>query len=323
MQTFNFQKNYLMQSQGKNIYVKPYSGSDSLSGLSPTAAVKTLTRALDIATANQNDVVYMFAESNTAANCTDYQSTTLTWNKDGVHLIGVNAGQRMSHRSRIAFVSTYDTASNLMTVSANGCLFSGIEILEGVAGTNPTGCLKVTGDRNHFQNCHIAGIGNDANDIAGAYSLSLQGADENYFEDCVIGLDTIGRGSAANYEIRVGESSAYVNQRNIFRGCVIQGLCASAGNYLFMSIPGAGCISRYILFQNCVFINPAASVSGGAAMTSAFSVHASAGGYVLLHDCAVVGAADLNAAADTGLILTSSPAFQTTDSSIMVANVKS
>lgn len=311
-----------MVTQGNFYFVKPGTGSDSNTGTSPSAAVKTLAKALSLATANQNDVIYMFAEGNSASATTDYQSTTLDWNKDGVHLIGVNAGQRMSHRSRIALISTYDTASNLMTVSANGCLFANLEIFEGVAGTNPTGCLKVTGDRNHFLNCHIAGIGNDANDIAGAYSLSLQSADENYFEDCVIGVDTVSRGSAACYEIRVGESSAYVNQRNIFRGCVIQGFCASAGNYLFMSIPGAGCISRYILFENCMFINPATSVAGGAAMTSAFSVHASAGGYVLLHNCAVVGAADLNAAADTGLILTDAPVFQTTDSTIMVANVK-
>jgi len=321
-QMYDFLRNYVKQSQGKNIFVKPVGGNDGNSGLTPTAAVKTLKQALALATANQNDCVYLLSEGNSASATTDYQTTTLDWNKDHVHLIGVNCGPLFAQRSRVALISTYDTASNLFTLSANGCLIENVEFFEGVAGTNPTGCMRVTGDRNKIKNCHIAGIGNDANDIAGAYSLSLQGADENYFEDCVIGLDTIGRGSAANHEILVGDSSNYVCQRNVFRKCIIHGLCASAGNYLFLKLPAAGSISRFILFDDCVFINPSTSVSGGAAMTSAFSVHASAGGYVLLHNTAVVGAADLNAAADTGLILTDSPAVQTTDAAIMVANVK-
>ena len=298
-------KNYNKQSQGKNIFVKPGTGSDSNNGLTAEASVKTLARALDIATANQNDTIYMFAEGNSASATTDYQSTTLTWNKDGVHLIGVNAGQRMSHRSRIALISTYDTASNLMTVSANGCLFEGLEILEGVAGTNPTGCLKVTGTRNHFLNCHIAGIGNDANDIADAYSLALIGnASENYFENCVIGLDTISRGSAANSEIYMATLAGARAARNIFKSCIIQGFCASAGNYTFLTA-ASGSIDRYVIFQDCIFTQPGASVSGGAAMTYAMIV-TSANGKVILHNTSVTGAADI--ADNPGTIVSNAPA---------------
>jgi hypothetical protein len=219
-------RSWVVDAPGRAIWVKPVSDNDGNTGLKPAAAVKTLAKALTLATANKNDVVYMVAEGNSASATTDYQSATLTWNKDGVHLVGINAGPRLSHRSRIAFISTYATASNLFTVTAKGCYFENLEFFAGVADANPTGCLLINGgQRNHFKNCHIAGIGNDNNDIAGAYSLYLKGnATENYFEDCVIGCDTISRGSANSiYEIYMDTDTGVVSgakpARNIFKGC--------------------------------------------------------------------------------------------------------
>ncbi len=87
-----------------------------------------------------------------------------------------------------------------MTVSADGCLFRNFSVYAGVASANPLGALKVTGTRNHFERMHISGIGHDTMDVAGAYSLMLDGAQENLFERCEIGLDTIGAGTAANSE---------------------------------------------------------------------------------------------------------------------------
>ena len=98
--------------QGNVFHVKPSSGNNGNTGDHPDAAFKTLSYALGKATADQNDVILLYAESNTAGSTTDYQSTTLDWNKDMVHLIGVNAGQKLSQRSRVALISTYDTASN-------------------------------------------------------------------------------------------------------------------------------------------------------------------------------------------------------------------
>lgn len=312
-------------TQGKIIHVKPYSGRDSRDGKTADTAVKTLTKALSKATANKNDIVLMYAESNSASGTTDYQTTTLNWNKDMVHLIGVNAGQRFSHRSRIALVSTYDTASNLMTVSADGCLLSGLELFAGVAGTTPTGCLLVTGTRNHFQNCHIAGIGNDANDITSAYSLYLQGnATENYFENCVIGCDTISRGSAASiYEIYMNTDTGVVSgakpARNVFKGCYIIGLAGSTTQYFFLKI-AAGGADRFVLFDNCVFFNPGASVGGGAAMTYAFEVATNANGKVVLHNTSITGAADV--ANDPGNIVANLGIPTATDSGLTVVNIK-
>src|SRR3970040_754976 len=83
---------------GQAWFVKPNTGSDSYSGKKPNRAFATLAAALAAATADNGDVVYFIAESNTAASTTDYQSEALDWNKDGVHLIGVNAAPAIGQR---------------------------------------------------------------------------------------------------------------------------------------------------------------------------------------------------------------------------------
>lgn len=274
-------------TQGTVYHVKPASGSDSNDGLSADNAFKTLAKALATAAANKNDIVLLYAESNTASGTTDYQDATLDWNKDMVHLIGVNSGVNISPRSRIALRSTYDTAANLFTLSANGCLIMGIEFFAGVAGTNPTGCVNVTGSRNRFQGCHIAGIGNDANDIADAYSLRVAGS-ENMFKSCTIGLDTVSRGTADNAEIVLAGGA-----RNKFIDCDIVTF-ASANSHQFLKRAASGS-DRFTLFRNCVFIN--AVQSTGVSMLEALDVTAggSPGGMIVLHGCGLIGAAEWEA----------------------------
>jgi len=75
------------------------------------------------------------------------------------------------------------------------------QFFAGVADTNPTGCMQVTGDRNRVSNCHLAGIGHANNDIAGAYSLYLNGVESMLIDGCIIGLNTIDAGTAANSEV--------------------------------------------------------------------------------------------------------------------------
>src|ERR1035441_6990089 len=173
-------------TQGNTFFVKPATGGDGNDGKSPKRAFKTLPEAYDHLVAGQNDVVYLMAESDSAGGTTDYQGATLNWNKDLCHLIGVNSGPRMSQRSRVAFTSTYAGASNLFTLSANGCLIQGVEFYAGVASVNPTGCMLVTGERNHVRKCHIAGMGNTANDIAGAYSVQLSGTGAGAIQAAVL-----------------------------------------------------------------------------------------------------------------------------------------
>lgn len=278
-------------TQGNFWFVNPNPayGSDANGDGSIAKPFASVAAALSAATAGQNDVIFLCASSNTASLTTDYQSTTLLWNKGLVHLVGLNAGSMIGQRSRVALTALYATASNLITVSASGCLFANIEFFAGVASTLPTGCMKITGQRNRFVNCQISGMGNAANDIAAAYSLSLTAAQENVFDGCYIGLDTVTLGAAANSQILCATAAT----RNLFRNCIIATYTNHATNNNFLRAP-TGSLDRWIQFDNCRFINPIDASS--TALTQAFIVASDAGGTVLLtgEDTGVLGATDWN-----------------------------
>ena len=304
--------------QGNIYFVKPVSGNDNKDGKTVKNALKTLAAAYAKCTANQDDTVYFVSEGNSATNASDRQSSTLTWAKDHTHLIGLNAGQRIAHRSRIAFVSSYATAAPLFTLSANGCLISGIEFYAGVASASPTYAMNVEGTRNHIHNCNIAGIGADEMDATGNASLNLAaGAAENYFENCVIGLDTIGRGSAVVTEIKFNYSTVGV-ARTIFKGCYITGFCASAGNYTWVTA-GIGAIDRFVIFDDCIFTSPGTHVSGGAEMTYGMSMN-SGNGFVILHNTSLTGCA--NVADNPANIVANLTLPTAADAGMTVVNVK-
>jgi hypothetical protein len=204
-------------TQGKAIFVKPSSGLDGNDGLTPATAVKTLVKAKELATANKNDVVYFFSESNTASSTTDYQSSALDWSKDGVHLIGCNNGVMIGSRSRIAQTSTVKTIEDLFTVSADNCLIANMEVFQGVASGTASAprAVVVSGQRNRFVNCQLSGIGDTSADVAGARSLVVTGA-ENQLENCYIGLDTVIRGTALG-EMEVTASAG----RLVMKNCIV------------------------------------------------------------------------------------------------------
>ncbi len=303
---------WLAYTQGNIWHQKPYNGGASgATGKSPRQAVKTLTQLLALMAANQNDIGLMYAEHNdTVGNTTDYQVATLDWNKDLCHLIGVNGGSPLSPRSRIAFKSDYAAVSPLMTVSADGCYFANLGWYMGVADATPVGCLNVTGSRNRFENCHIAGIGHDNNDIENAYSLRLAGS-ENFFKNCVIGLDTIKRGTADNSEIVFAGGAA----RNVFEDCLILSW-AEANTHQFVK-RAASASDRFNLFRRSTFIN--FTLGGGVAMLEAFDLAAggSPAGVILLDNCSLFGAAEWEAAAGvSGILFANMPAASVADGGV-------
>jgi hypothetical protein len=292
-----------ISSPGRIIYVAPSSGSDLRAGTTPDKALKTLATALAMATANANDIVVLIAEGNASAAATDYQAETLDWNKDLTHLVGLNAGALFAQRSRIAFASTYATAANLFTLTANACLINNISMFAGVDSTTPTGiCLKMVGMRNRLSNCHVAGIGNDKMDKAGAADVWFYDSSENLIEDCVLGIDTVKRGTAANSGLLFTTAAGVGSARNVFRRCIFPAWCESAGNYVFVKAAVANALDRFLLFDNCVMHNCGAAVAGGAQMTQAMSIHAAVNAHVILHETTIIGADNVNTA-DTGLIL--------------------
>jgi len=260
---------------GNAWFVKPSSGADGNSGNSPSSALKTISRALTLATANNNDVIYLIAESNTAANTTDYQSATLTWNKDLTHLVGVCAPSQFSQRARIAQLLTATGISPLMNITANGCYFANFSVFQGVADATSLVNVQVTGSRNAFQNVTFAGIGNATQVAAGAASLKLAGASENIFTNCVIGQDTISVDQ--NCTALWCTSSA---TRNSFVNCVFDAYISNAG-FATVTI-GANGIDRTMDFNACQFW--AKSTNKAVTQTSVFSIPSISQGAIVLKD---------------------------------------
>lgn len=273
---------WLPLTQGSIWHVKPSTGSDGNNGTDPANAFATLPAALSAATANQNDIVLFYGEGNAAASCTSYvldADDTLDWNKDLVHLIGVNSGVNVSPRARVSLESGFDNASNLFTLSANGCYVANIQFYSGVASANVTGCMQVTGDRNRLENCHIAGIGNNANDIAGAYSVKLTG-DENLFIGCTIGLDSIAAGTAANSDLLVDTGAT----RNSFVDCDFVRMIEHASNFAFVQLADATAIDRYLRFFRCSFTPFATNYA--TTLAAVMKVPTLTQGFIQVWDCA-------------------------------------
>lgn len=265
-------------TQGISIFVKPGTGSDGNDGRSPDRAIKTLAKALTLATADQNDVVYLYAQSNTAASTTDYQSATLTWSKDLVHLIGVGAPVAVSQRSRIAQLSTATAVSPLVNITADGCIFANLQIFHGVNDATSLVGTQVTGQRNYFENVHFAGIGHATMLATGAASLKIDGGAENVFKNCVLGLDTISRDASTNGELWLDGAAT----RNKFEDCLIQAYISAAG-YDHVTVNDTTGIDRWLWFKNCLFLSK--SDNKAVTQTQVFAIPASISqGAIILQD---------------------------------------
>ena len=283
-------------SAGTAYFVKPASGDDDNDGLTPGGALKTLAAALALAQANTGDTVYLIAESNTASGTTDYQAAALDWNKDGVHLIGVNNGSFIGQRSRIAERSSVKTIEDLFTVSADNCLIANIEVFQGVATYTGTAAraVVVSGQRNRFYNCQFSGNGDTGGttDDAGARSLAVTGA-ENLFQHCYIGLDTVIR-ATQTCEVFVGAVA-----RTVFEDCMINSYTSLS---TFKALQATS-MDRFVLLKNCIF-NAVTGITSAVAPTGAIG-NTTPNGKLLMLGGGVFGYADVTTADDAGTLLLS------------------
>lgn len=294
-------RNFPENTQGDIYHVLPYSGNDGNSGRKTTTALKTLPAALAKASADQNDIIMMYGEGDGADYCSDRQAAQLDWNKDFVHLIGIHAGGGISPRCRIAPVSGYTNVAPIFKVSAKGCRISGMQIFMGVADATPLGAMSLTGNRNVFDRCHIAGIGHDNNDIAGAYSLLIDGGAENEFRSCLIGLSTIDRGTAANSEILVDGAAA----RNSFLDCTILSRLQHATNHPQVQLADATAIEDFLKFLRCDFIN--LSTNYGFTNGGVFSLPLLTQGFVIVKDSSGYGASKWDVNDRDRILISNSP----------------
>lgn len=272
--------------EAKQYYVDPARGTAGNPGTNVDVPLIGLEEAYANTVANQHDAVRYLAGSSG-----DTLAAKLTWAKNYTHLIGHAAPTNVAQRARVFYAAALATTP-MIDWTASGCILRNMYFFHGVASTSSLVCFRVTGGRNFFHNVHFAGIGHATGqgDIAGARSLLLDGAEENLFLDCTIGVDTIAR-SAANAQIELTGQAT----RNTFQNCTILSYADSA-TALMVKAASSGDIDRWVKFKNCSFINiPTAIVGGALSLTSAFNISASVGGVIILENCTFVGCTDIAA----------------------------
>jgi hypothetical protein len=283
----NFQQILGGLTLGNVIYCNPSASGASTQDGSAAYPYNSLDAAYQKGRSGWNDVIALVG--NGAASGTARVNASFTWAKDALHLIGVSSPVYYSQRSRIAPSSGTTAFTPFFTISANGCIFQNIQWFMGfTTGTTSQIGMVLTGSRNYFGNCSIAGMA-DAESAASAGSrtlkIGLAGSGENVFEGCSIGVDTITR-TAANATVEFTAATA----RNVFRNCLFP-IMTSAATPLGILGTGAACMDRHQVFDNCSFINAIKSTSTVITVLASLT-SASPGGLMLFKQCILVGATD-------------------------------
>ncbi len=266
----------------KTFFVSGAEGSDGNDGTTPKKALASVSAAHTLMTAGKNDVCFVMGNGQTSG--TARETATITWSKDACHLVGVAAPGMVAQRARISTASSTSAVTPIINITADGCLFSDLHFFQDFNTNAANVCMAITGERNVFNRCHIAGGGNATAAVhAGTRSLTIAGTNgEHYFKDCVIGLDTIPRGTAASAEIEITAGST----RNWFEDCMI--LSRTDGTNHDSLLVASGGIDRWLMFKNCIFWND--TVGGGTKQAEQLNVNVSAGGTVMLMNCVTFGA---------------------------------
>ncbi|MHC4648633.1 MAG: hypothetical protein ACYTBJ_24520 [Planctomycetota bacterium] len=269
-------------TNGLDYFLDPANGNDSNDGLTPGSAFATLAVGYAALTANQHDILWYIAGSS-GTNL----SAAVTWAKNYTHLIGVAAPTMTAQRARFFQLSTLTGASPLLTISATGCVFSNFYIFQGVNDATSLINVSVTGGRNFFDNVHFAGGGHATQAVDGGASLLLNGAEENTFFGCTIGVDTID--AATGMMAMRMDAEAH---RNVFKECIFRMRAGNSGAG-FVEVVDATGIDRDNTFDNCIFINNATAND----MASAFVIPAGMGEprVLLLKDCMFLNTTKLDA----------------------------
>lgn len=273
---------------GNWYFVDAVHGSDGNTG-GAEDPLQTITRAYSLCTEGNNDVVILMSAPTTAAPTTGTfrLSAQLDWAKSATHMIGMTAPTMIGQRARISTASgATANIADLFKVSAQGCYFANFSIFQGVgqASTDEQLC-QITGLRNAFYNVAFQGMGSAAGAArAGSYVLHLNGAEENTFINCTIGVDTQSR-SAANASVKLRGASA----RNVFQNCLFP-LYATATSPLVVDSNAASSVDRFNWFKECAIIN-----TGSSALAGVVGFNASQGGIIFMDNCSAVKCTDWTA----------------------------
>jgi hypothetical protein len=276
---------------GNVYFLDPANGNDNFNGQFPTnqgggqGPVKTLASGYALLADGNNDVLVLI--SNGTVSSTARLSSGFTWAKNAAHLVGMCSPSLFSQRARIAPTAAVTAFANFFTVTGNGCYFRNIQLFQGFdTGVAASIALTVSGQRNVFENMHIAGMGDAASAQSATSRCVVLSGGENLFRNCAIGLDTVAR-TVANANIEFSGGAA----RNVFENCFFP-MFATAATALGVIVAAAAASDRFQLFDRCTFINAIKS-GAGTAITGLATLAAAMGGMLVFRDLTTVGVTSL------------------------------
>jgi len=270
---------------GNAYFVDYRNGADTNNGMSRDKAFKTLSAAVDAATDNNNDVIFIDGDS------TVVETAMLTISKNRLHFVGCNGLH--GHYGAGAKVSLTATAgaTNIATIKNTGVRnsFYGIKFMNSSTVAEGLYCFVEGGEYTRFFNCEFYKE-NDL-DQTGAADFVANG-DSMMMYNCTIGSSANAISGAiirANVLFTKAIAGAgKVARDNWFENCILWRRSSNVANR-FVYGAAATDIERFCVFKSCLFANaknasaiPAQNVAFGASLTV---------GEVLLWDCVSMNAA--------------------------------
>lgn len=277
---------YQYGSDGNGVASSRTATGGQSGGASPSAPMKTIQGAHDLCLAGNNDVVVIMSDGTTAS--TQRTAATITWSKNATHLLGMGAPVMEGNRARISTVSGQATNVNpLMAVTAADCIFCNFSLFQGV-GQSATDekLIDISGLRNYWGNVQFGGMGHAAGAArAGSYVILLDAAEENLFEHCSIGLETIAR-SAANASVKIRTGA----HRNNFRNCDFP-MYATATSPIFIDADASNSLNGGSMqVKNCVF-RALQNVTSAAVPAAVSTVASDSNGTIFFSGCTALATA--------------------------------
>ena len=247
----------------RKIYLDPTAGSDGNDGLAITKGKKTLAAALDKISTGKSDTIILVQGTSGLSLGADP-----AWSYNMTRLIGNAPPGMMNMRSRIGMSTAF---SPFITVSGYGNLFANLYTMHGTAAADYIGWL-ISGSRNVFKNVHFGGPMNaDQGGHASYEGVKITGQ-ENYFDHCVFGTETIERDETTP-NVTLGPGT-----HTIFEDCVFLLMAADTDPY-FVKFTNSSAVThadfkrcRFIAMSSNMAVTPAVALkfSGGATALATF-----------------------------------------------------
>ena len=285
----------------------PYQGSSSNDGLTRATPLDNLSTAYGKCVSGRGDGICLMSQGTSAANTTSALTTAITWSKHNITVYGVCAPTYQFQRARVSNLSTSTSLANLMTISGSNNRFFNMMFINEGSNAAALGGIAVTGARNYFNNVHFAGtVDSTPAVLTGTYSLSLSGAEENTFDGCVFGSDTVDMdGSQADTGII---KIASLTGRALFRNCIMQSYWSYANSTCgIVHMIGGDCIMRHVIFDGCIMMNYKTGLLATNDPASAFVGTAPNNGAFLLKNCALLGYTSWDSATGNDRVYCSMP----------------